>query len=162
MGYLEELEKKWNAKRKKKANRKKKDSVFNRRSGVRGPDLVHELLRLAALTNDKRFFQAAIALSEHKIIDQNFNYVTRWVPKDLAETRKNRDRLFIEAIDNAVREGLSEPQAIAAAAAGRGEAASFEAERKHLQKLYASRTEKNGAHQNSRKNGAHQNSNDSK
>jgi hypothetical protein len=170
--YLTELEKLWKANKKESRNR-----FDDRPAGLRGPDFMNELFRLALITNDERFVDAMRAIVEYKFVDQNWNF-TRWVPVELADRDKENDRIKVAEIDTAVRDrGMSVRKAVAVVAAKVGEpAASFGAACKRLETLYqASRktvqrdrktmllkTKKNGAHQNSRKNGAHHFSNDSK
>jgi len=87
---------------------------------------------------DLRFLDAIVALDEYGIVDDSFDFIPGWVPKDLAELEKKRDQAIIDTIDHLVSRGKPVRRAVAMLAARIGEqATSFEAARKRLETLYA-------------------------
>src|SRR5262245_25461027 len=107
MGYLEELEKQW------EANKRKKNELPARPLGLRGTNFVRELGRLWILTKDLRFLDAIVALDEYGIVDDSFDFIPGWVPKDLAELEKKRDQAIIDTIDHLVSRGKPVRRAVA-------------------------------------------------
>ena len=135
MGYLDDLERVWRAKR------KSVDSLTqDRPRALRGRDFVFELTRLSVLAADKRFIAAIDALFEHKIIDRHMNF-TRWRPAVLAKQDEEMNLIIINTINVMIENGRkSLRRACAELAADLGSpGASFEAARKQLEILYASR-----------------------
>lgn len=135
MGYLDELEKKWRATKKKN---NENSLLQDRPSALRGRDFVTELTRLSVLTKDSRFHAAIEALLDHGIVDRSLNF-TRWVPNSHASRDRELKLIIVNTIDIMVRGGMSVRRAAAELAANIGTAsASFEAARKQLEILYTS------------------------
>jgi hypothetical protein len=139
--YLAELERLW------KENRKQETGVpaifnfqleagFQRPRTLRGPDLVRELIRLAVMTKDGRFEDAALALLEHRVVDRKYNFLPLDLPL-LAQTKERIKRLACVCIHVMKGGGLPLRRACAEHAARTGwPATSFEAAIKHLELLY--------------------------
>jgi hypothetical protein len=137
MGYYADLEKLW------KADRKKRERSFKRQpQSLRGPTLVGELLRLAAVTRDPRFEDAVSALKQHGIIDEHSRFNRHWSPSASAEAAPEAEELdrFLDLWNVLILheiQGQSVRRACAQVAAGGVEAASFTAAVKRLQLQHA-------------------------
>jgi hypothetical protein len=140
--YFAELERIWQQNRGSQV-RKCFDLEFfgcPRPKALRGPDLVQELVRLAALTEDTRFKDAIFALVEHRIIDGKFNFLP-WEPRHLRQGREKLELVMWAGIhDLKSRCGTSLRRACAELAARTGwPAMSFAAAVKDLELLYRRR-----------------------
>ncbi|MFW6028187.1 MAG: hypothetical protein ACOC9Q_01525 [bacterium] len=132
MSYFQELEEVWWRRRRSRYGRRKQ-----RPSGLRGPDFVGELLRLAVATQDKRFDDAAKALLDHGIIDKDLNFA-RWQRPSIQEADGILDLAYTNVISTKITFGASIWHACAETAAEFGtEGASFETAVKRLQLLYS-------------------------
>jgi hypothetical protein len=109
---------------------------WERAKSLRGPDFVKELNRLAALTEDKRFRDAVVALVEHRIIDRKFNFL-RWEVPAVVEIRKRVELKVFVLIYWLISRGASLRRACAVLAVRWGwPAASFAAAIKDLELIY--------------------------
>jgi len=139
--YFAKLKRIWEQKRKTKPLKPILKFPFGRNlqrpKALRGPDLVQELARLAALTWDARFTDAVFALIHHRIVDEKFNFLP-WAPRLLVQENEKLELMMcgsIHALKSRCR--LSLRRACAEFAARTGwEAASFAAATKDLELLY--------------------------
>jgi hypothetical protein len=137
--YFAELERIWQQNRGSQVQKYFDLEFFGRPrpKALRGPDLVHEFIRLAALTEDTRFQDAIFALIEHRIVDRNYNFLP-WEPRWRRQGKDKIELLTIAAIhDLQLRCRSSLRRACAVLAAHTGwPAQSFAAAIKHLELLY--------------------------
>jgi hypothetical protein len=112
------------------------NSKFTKRpSTLRGPDFAKELLRLFAITDDQRFYDAFMALVDHRMIDAKFNF-TRWQLPWITESEADRNRIVLAQIHDLKELGRSTRRACMETAAYFGvRANSFDAAIKQLQLL---------------------------
>jgi len=134
--YLAELERLWRQNRKGEFAQLFEfppDAKLQRPKTLRGPDLVNELLRLRAITKDKRFEDAIRALIEHRIVGRNFNFTRLDL---LSDERIERGACAaIHQVKSLSRMSLRRACADLAAHLG-WPATSFAAATKHLELLY--------------------------
>jgi hypothetical protein len=139
--YLADMERMWQENRKQETGT---PAIFNfqleaglrRPRTLRGPDLVHELMRLAALTQDARFAYAVFALLDHRIVGDKFNFLP-WDLPLLTESKERIRRLACVCIHLMKNSGRSLRRACAEHAARTGwPAMSFAAAIKDLELLY--------------------------
>ena len=119
--------------------------LFQRPKLLRGPDLVRELLRLRAMTGDRRFKDALVALGEHHIVDAKFNFLP-WEMPFLAQERADFERETCETVHVLkTRHGASLRNACAVVAALLGwPATSFAAAIKDAELIYRRHLAKDG------------------
>ena len=120
-------------------------SWFQRPKSLRGADLVRELLWLGAVTGDRRFKDALIALGEHHIVDAKFNFLP-WEMPFLAQERADFERETCETVHVLkTRHGASLRNACAVVAALLGwPATSFAAAIKDVELIYRRHLAKDG------------------
>jgi hypothetical protein len=140
--YFAELERIWQQNRGSQVRKcfDFEDFGCPRPKALRGPDLVQELVRLAALTEDTRFKDAIFALVEHRIIDGKFNFLP-WEPRDLRQAKEKLELVMWAGIhDLQLQCGTSLRRACAELAARSGwPGMSFAAAVKDLELLYRRR-----------------------
>ena len=122
------------------------NSKFTKRpSTLRGPDFTKELLRLFAVTDDQRFYDAFMALVDRHMIDAKFNF-TRWQLPWIAEREADKNCTMLDQIRDLKKQGKSTRRACMETAANFGlRANSFDAAIKQLKLLYASDGKKGAA-----------------
>jgi hypothetical protein len=127
-----ELEAIW--RRNEKVRRRLKGSRPHRR-GLRGPDLVGELIGLAGLTYDHRFDDCINALFEHQIVNPLSHEFTDGTGPLLKQRYQIEDDECVAQIRARMKDGVSEWRACSevAAASGRG-AANFRAAAEQLKR----------------------------
>ena len=114
---------------------------------LRGPDFVHELVRLAMQWDDRRFIDCVKALFEHEIVDKKYNFTAKRGPRfhnTETESKQQDDVACIAKIRSLMKEeGLSQWEACRQVAADTGhQANSFDAAVEQLRNL--SRRERAG------------------
>jgi hypothetical protein len=129
--YLKKLEDRW------KSNKRSTDELeLSHQKGLRGPDLVHELMRLSAFWKDPRFEVAADALFEHRIVDKNLRFTGRELEAVKAFRQKSDAHQLAAARFLMVECGMSEHRACLEVAAAYGRpAASLTAAAAQLKNL---------------------------
>jgi hypothetical protein len=138
--YFAELERMWQQNRGPVRQRYFDLVGLPRAKALRGPDLVGELVRLAVLTKDTRFQDAAIALAEQRIIDRKFNFLP-WEPRWRRQGKGELELIAVAAIHDLKPRCGSLRRVCAEFAARTGwPATSFVAAVKDLELLYRRRS----------------------
>jgi hypothetical protein len=139
--YLAKFERQWEQNRKSLLGSKLQmpstlDPRLERAKSLRGPDFVTELIRLAVLTGDTRFQDAAFALFEHGIVGDKFKFL-RWERPWVAKEKKQVELMVLICLCWTKSRGVPLRRSCAKLAALLGwPATSFAAAMKDLELIY--------------------------